>query len=357
MKLQMLALGLRLLLLQSVFVASLVHTEPVDWLYDVKVPIKARTQQQAEIALPRSVEVLLMRLTGLSNIPMVPEVQDAIANLNTYVKQYEFTKLSPNSPLGTGDALVARFNSTLIRELIKEARFPVWPADRPSVLLWLTIHEGSDSELVSDGDPAALELSKRAQERGIELVVPIMDLQEQTKITSSSVNGRFWTDLAEVSARYSTEFIAAVSSQKDFFGRYRTFITYWYQGTEHFDYRVFKARDELPVNVVDHIVDVLVSKHAIVREQEEVFRIGVTDVNSVESYAAVLKQLNVLDFVDEFVLVSLVNQVFIFDVYTPSSADLFVELVDATPSFKTVDHAEHLVDKKVLQLFSWVQRP
>ena len=345
------------ILLVFMFSTSLVHAEPVDWLYDVKVPVNARTQTEAETALQRSIEILLMRLTGLASIPGVPEVQTALTNLNTYVKQYEFTKLPPNSPYGEGDALVAKFNSTLIRELIKQAKFPVWPADRPSVLLWLTIHEGSDSELVRDGVPIALELRKRAKERGIELVVPIMDVQEQSMITSSSVNGRFWHDLSVASARYKTEFIAAVSCQKDFFGRFQTFITHWYQGAENFDHSVFRAREELPVNVIDHLVDVLVRQHAIVRDQDEIFRIGIADVSDVKSYAALLKHLSDLDFVDDFVLVSLDNEVFIFDVYTPSSAELFVELVAAFGLLQTVDSPERVIDKNILQLFSWVNPP
>ena len=351
------AIGLQLTLLAISLTANTVRAEPVDWLYDVKVPVNARTQAEAEIALQRSIEVLLTRLTGLSIVPKVPEIEAAFANLNAYVKQYEFTSLPANSPLGSGDALVARFNSSLIRELIKEARFPVWPADRPSVLIWLTIHEGTDSLLVRDSMPVALKLLNRAQERGIELVVPIMDLQEQENIKTSSVVGRFWADLAMASERYRTEFVAAVSCQKDVFGRFQTLVTYWYQGTEHFDHREFLSREDLPVNVVDHIVDVLVNKHAIEREHEEIHRIGVTDVTTVESYAAVLKHLNELDFVDDFVLISLDNEVLIFDVYTPSSANLFVELVDATGLLQSVDREDRAVDKKVLQLFSWVPPP
>ena len=348
------ALSFLLALLVFTLTADTARSEPVDWLYDVKVPVNARTQAEAETALQRSIDVLLMRLTGLSTIPRLPEIQAAFANLNSYVKQYEFTRLPPNSPIGNGDALVARFNSSLIRELIKEARFPVWPADRPSVLLWLTIHDDVDSELVRDTTPIALQLRNRALERGIELVVPIVDVQEQETIKSSSVIGRFWADLAVASARYRTDFTAAISCQKDMFGRYQTFITYWYQGTEHFDHRVFREREDLPVHVVDHIVDVLVSKHAIVREHEEIFRIGVRDVESVESYAAVLEYLNDLDFVDDFVLVSLHNEVLVFDVYTPSSADLFVELVAASGLLETVETGERVVDKKVMQMFSWV---
>ncbi|MXZ43885.1 MAG: DUF2066 domain-containing protein [Gammaproteobacteria bacterium] len=340
--------------LAFLLVGNALRAEPVDWLYDVEVPVNARTQADAEVALQRSVDVLLMRLTGLSTIPRTPEVQTAFANLNTYVKQYEFTRLRANSPLGSGDALVARFNSSLIRELIKEARFPVWPADRPSVVIWLTIHEGTDSKLVQDTTPEALELLNRAQERGIELVIPIMDLQEQAKVKSTSVVGQFWGDIEVASDRYKTEFIAAVSCQKDLFGSYQTSFNYWYQGVEHFDHREFSAREDLPVNIVDHIVDILVSKHAIIREHEEIYRIGVIDVTTVESYAAVLTHLNGLDFIDDFVLVSLDNEVLIFDVYTPSSADLFVELVDATGSLKTTDREDRVIDKKIMQLFTWV---
>lgn len=345
-----------LVLLTIALPSKHLRAEPVDWLYDVKIPVNERTQAAAESALHRSINVLLMRLTGLSNIPNLPEVQTAFTALNSYVKQYEFIKLPAYSPIGNGDALVARFNSSLIRELIREARFPVWPADRPSVLLWLTIHEGVESELVQDATPVALKLRNRAQERGIELVVPIMDLREQMSVTTSSITGRFWNDLAAASSRYRTEFTAAVSCQRDLFGKYQTFITYWYQGAEHFDHREFRAREDLPVHVVDHIVDVLVSRHAIVREQEEIYRIGVTDITNVESYAALLRQLDELDFVDDFVLVSFYNNVFIFDVYTPSSSDLFVKLVDATGCFKTVDRPLQAEDMKVMQLFSWIPK-
>lgn len=349
------ALALPLVFILFTLVPDTLHAEPVAWLYDVEVPVSERTQVAAETVLPRCIEVLLMRLTGLANVPRVPEVQAAFASLNTFVKQYEFTKLPVNSPLGSGDALVARFNSSLVRELIKEARFPVWPADRPSVLLWLSIHETSESQLVRDSTPVALELRRRALERGIELVIPILDLQELNTITSSSLVGRFWSDLAIASARYQAEFVAAVSCQRDFFGNYQTDITYWYQGTEHFDHRVFRVREDIPVNVVDHIVDVLVNKHAIVREHEEIHRIGVMDVASVASYAEVLSLLEGLDFVDDFVLVALDNEVLIFDVYTPSSAELFVELIDATGALETVELEEPITDKKVIQLFSWVR--
>lgn len=349
------AIALPLVFIVFMLVPDTLRAEPVDWLYDVQVPVRERTQAAAETALPRCIEVLLMRLTGLANVPRVPEIQAAFTNLNAFVKQYEFTKLAANSPLGSGDALVARFNSSRIRELIKEARLPVWPADRPSVLLWLSIHESSESELVQDATPVALELRRRALERGIELVIPIMDLKEHSTITSSSLVGRFWSDLAVASARYQAEFVTAVSCQRDFFGQYQTDITYWYQGTEHFDHRVFRVREDIPADVVDHIVDVLVNKHAIVREHEEIHRIGVMDVASVESYAEVLELLNGLDFVDDFVFVSLDNEVLIFDVYTPSSAELFVELIDATGSLKKVELEEPVTGKKVMQLFSWVR--
>lgn len=343
-----------LILFAFALAGSPLHAEPVDWLYDVQVPVSERTHIAAEQALPRCIEVLLMRLTGLANIPRVPEIQAAFLNLNTFVKQYEFTKIPVNSPLGSGDALVARFNSSLVRELIKEARFPVWPADRPTVLIWLSIHETFDSELVRDGTPVALKLRERALERGIELVLPIMDLQESATITSSSVVGRFWSDLANASVRYQADFVVAVACERDFFGRYQTNITYWYQAAEHFDHRVFPAREGIPGDVIDHIVNVLVKRHAIVRKHEEIHRIGVQDIANVASYAGVLRHLNDLDFVDDVVLVSLDNDILIFDVYTPSSAAMFVELVDATLELKKVELQEFKTEKKIMQLFSWV---
>ncbi len=330
-------------------------SEPEDWLYEVTVPIQARTQTEATEALDKSFQILLIRLTGFTDIPRSTLLIDAERNINVYLSQFEFQSLN-SVHYEESDALVARFNRNSVRDLLRRAQLPIWMSDRPNIVLWLTQVGDDHDSVLQDSDEISSLLHQRAEERGVGLVLPLMDVHDLKLVRSSSVNGRFWVDIAEASSRYANDCIVAATILDDALGRPWIHATTWYQGEEKFNTELVEDFSQVPLQTLDLVVDQIARDYSIDRTQEAVYRIGFSEVRSVQTYGTILKSLNSYDFIDRHEVVSFHDGFIVFDVHTPTSQDLFLQLMSEQKVTPT-DVVGKLGSNEVIQSYLWVNEP
>ena len=214
----------RLLMTVAVLAACCGEAAVVQWLYAVEVPVESQADSERQRASRDALSTLLARLTGMSRIPHTTAVRDALARPEDFYTSYQFERRGPS---GVGEAtaqmvLVIHFEPASAQGLLRRAGLPIWAANRPRTLAWVVVERNSERTMLADapGDMAAA-LMARARARGLEVFLPLWDVQDMA-LTPADILGRFWGRIAAASARYAPDMLLVGRAEQAHDGAWRT---------------------------------------------------------------------------------------------------------------------------------------
>ena len=187
----------------------------VPWLYDVEVPVASQSERQR--AARTGLRELLVRVTGMAELPANPEIQAALREPERYYGRFEFSMRSRPHVSAPADVdarapeqmvVALHYEPATVLALLRRAALPVWGADRPTVLAWVAVEDDEGRRIVSAGqaDGLVAAVRRRARQRGLEVALPVMDLADHA-VTPATVWGRFWEAIDGASARYNPDLI------------------------------------------------------------------------------------------------------------------------------------------------------
>lgn len=164
---------------------------------ETAVANQTRAERQRE--LPNLFRQVLVRASGTTQVLENSIIRNEISSFNDYLLQFGYQ--------GSGDTMLlqASFDERRIRELLQRAGFPVWTGDRPQLLLWVAESSADRGvRLVGRAEerPFLDGLYSEARLRGIRMLMPLMDLEDQMAIGARDVWGRFQREVMNASARY-----------------------------------------------------------------------------------------------------------------------------------------------------------
>jgi hypothetical protein len=183
-------------------------------LYSVTVTPDPAAADQREAAMLAAMERLLIRVTGNRNAPLDPAAQPLLASPERFLSS-------------SGDDLQGRalfgFTRGEVERVLTQAGLPVWGPERPLTALWVAVDDGAGGRaLLGAGDvaqsdapatPGMTELVKAvreeivaaADERGLPIAWPLLDLQDLGAVTDTDVWGGFDAEIVAASARYRAD--------------------------------------------------------------------------------------------------------------------------------------------------------
>lgn len=204
-----------LLFLLSMSVFGLAHAELGD-LYSAEVPANGEDASQRNRALSTALAEVMVRVSGSGSVTSRPAAGAIVGQASNLVQQYRY-RLEDVDPAvnEAGDLLPpkrflwARFDKISVNRLMRQADIPVWSGQRPRVLLWLGLQTNASRQLHNlDADSKNLKLiSQRAQKRGMPLQLPLLDLEDQSKLSAADLWADYETAIREASARYPNDVI------------------------------------------------------------------------------------------------------------------------------------------------------
>ena len=183
-------------------------------LYTVTVDPNPAASNQREAATQAAMARLLIRVTGSRNAPIDPALQPLISEPDAYLSSYGDDR--------QGRALVG-FSRARIERVLTELGKPVWGPERPLTLLWVAVDDGAGGRaLLSAGEAAPCdtpttprmtqlaegvreEIVAAADERGLPIAWPLLDLQDLSAVTCTDVWGGFDAEIVAASARYRAD--------------------------------------------------------------------------------------------------------------------------------------------------------
>lgn len=288
-------------------------TETVSNLYQQRELVVSQSLDERRQAAAKALATVVVRVTGQPQALRVAEVQSAMAAPDRYVEAFRYESgnatIERDGEWLPATTLVLNFSPVSVEKLLRDAGLPLWPANRPAVLLWLvtdSLDSGRQMVALQD-NPLAETVQSAAVQRGLPLVLPQLDVEDQAALTPEDLWKLEQAVIEEASARYGAGAILVGRYSQTSSGRWvSTWLLLHKQERQMFD-----ADGASDAEVVQYAVnttsDYLAGIYAINTRGGTVDAVvmDIEQVDAFEDYAKALAYLQALAIVRELNVVAI----------------------------------------------------
>ena len=342
----------------------------VEGLYQATIIVESRNNEQEQRrAFSEAMREVLIKVSGLTSTINPASIRRALNNPEPFVESFKtqatIQPLNPEevvSELREVIAIEVNFYESEIQRLLDENNIPIWPINRPETLVWLIVEGELEERQILGGDnlragAIAGTLKGFADERGLPLLFPLLDLEDQLRL---DVNALWELDemaIMNASRRYQAESILALRIYRSLSGEIFARSLYFFRDNV-FSYEEFELSEEdfirgsvnLATNELSQYYSVLISG----TESSVKVNMQVDGINSTEDYSQLLKYLSALNGVKSFQLTRVQNSSLSLELDTGGQLRQLVETI-ALESFLQEVAELRRTDEAVSMHYRWVQ--
>ena len=178
----------------------------VNDLYQARVSVDSQASHHRKNAIKNALRAVMVKVGGENTVLDNKILKTAIKNSNNYITKYRYIR--KNDQL----YLVANFNEDKINQLFQQANLAIWGSLRPQVLLWFIDERGLTRTIMSNSTSSNLPslVNVFSAQRGLPMLLPLMDLTDATQVNISDLWGRFEQPIYQASERYFAEAIVVM---------------------------------------------------------------------------------------------------------------------------------------------------
>ncbi len=196
------------LFVSCLFLFSLpLSAQTLNTLYQVREPVSSQQPTERDAALSRALDTLVVRLTGDPAALQNPAVVELRKSPQQLISQYSYQN-------GPPQVLQVDFDPLSSERSLRQAGLSLWGANRPAILAWWLNETSDGSTLVGDAQSGAALLRDAAQHRGLPLLLPLADLDEQLLATAENLSANQPAALQDASARYGADALLTVQARE-----------------------------------------------------------------------------------------------------------------------------------------------
>jgi hypothetical protein len=269
-------------------------------LYTGVVPVEDQNEPARKKAEAAALAQVLVKLSGSSELLKQELVRQQMSAAGRYIQRYQYLMAAKTPEEAPQLWLEAVFDAKAVERLIQQVAAPLWGKRRPLTLFWVVESDASGRHLLSSDKERVLasEIERAGVDRGLPVLLPLLDLEETSQVDLSDVWGRFLEPLQKLSTRYAPDAIVV--------GRIEQTGQGWNGelSLAHGSFREnFSATGTARFAVVDQLMARLAAfyagKYAVVIDTSKEARqwIQVRQVNTVEDYGRVVGLLGALQSV------------------------------------------------------------
>ena len=367
-----------LLVITSYLPFTATEAVEVNDLYQASVSIKSRNNTDKAIALKKALAAVMVKVGGNKSVLDNKIIKDSLNKYQLYLNQYRYHYNSPSIIQPNNDnqtqtdplVLIANFNEDKINKLFQQANLAIWGSLRPQVLLWLVNEDGLLRTIMSNSTDSSLPLiiNDFSSQRGLPIMMPLMDLTDASQVTLSDIWGRFEEPVLEVSSRYNAEAIVVMRisnssllayEQEETIGndsnhcdalcaerksKEQGYILDWsvlgwnLEGNQHSFNQQYQGseRKKLLQQGLSDITQLIYQYYALSTTNDNDFIIEVANVNSLATYVDIFDFLTNLSAVQSVTLLSAEGASRRFSLQLLGSSDAFVASLTLNKQLKQV---------------------
>jgi len=184
--------------------------ERVDNLYRERVLVANQSIEVRNQAAVEALRLVLMRASGRHALGEAESLSRALAKPQRLIESFRYETAADNESGQAQTRLQLTFSQSSVEDLLREAGLPIWPANRPSILIWLVnddIHAGRQVVAFAEKPELEAQLLASAQQRGLPEVLPLSDLEDQLSIGAEQLWRLDLPAIEAASARYAVDAI------------------------------------------------------------------------------------------------------------------------------------------------------
>ncbi|WP_457676637.1 DUF2066 domain-containing protein [Thiolapillus sp.] len=297
-------------------------------LYAVEVPVADGSPQARKAAITEAFERVLVKASGHRELRGRAGMKKLLRNAGNHVQQFRY-RVRP--AVGTEDGqrlLWVAFEKGTVQKALGELGLSVWEQGRPEVLVWLAREEQGRRGLVDPERDAVLldALRDTASRRGLPLLLPLMDLQDQSALRVSDV----WTadrpSLEKASSRYGARAVLAGRLWR----KGRAWVGKWtlFLGDTEKTFSSSGADEAAAASEgLDKVMDWLASRYvpAVDSESAEKVRLRFLNVKNLRDYSSIMGLLESLDALSGVVVQASSGDQLLVQVQVRGGADILVQ--------------------------------
>ncbi|MBT8063896.1 MAG: DUF2066 domain-containing protein [Xanthomonadales bacterium] len=148
-------------------------------LYTGEAAVADQGEAERRSALPKALEQVLSRQSGLRGFEDFPVVEPALQRASSIVLSFHYRSVEILGADGSSEEetrLVARFSAREVDELMRSLQLPLWRPERNPVETWLVIDDGQGRRVFPvELDYARQSLARVAERRALPLTWPQPD--------------------------------------------------------------------------------------------------------------------------------------------------------------------------------------
>ncbi len=268
--------------------------EEIPDLYSVSVAVESQSAGELKRAGRDALAELFVRVSGKEAVLADDAIEAAIRRADSFTQQYSYQHRTTEDGERQLE-LVLEFEPKLVDDALRQAEQPLWPTNRPTILVWLGVEDRDGRRLVSaETDPDIIAaVNRHATRRGLAIRLPFMDLQDMVSLSPGDIWQQNTGRLREASERYDadTRLMGRLNhlSNGNWLGRW----TFRFNGRRLAFSHEADNVDELVAAGFDRVAETLAQSYAIapVEIAEGGILLRLTGVNNFVDYARAIEYL------------------------------------------------------------------
>lgn len=307
-------------------------------LYEARIPVANQSTAVRNQTLSVGLHAVLVKVTGNLSFEH-PAVQAAMRQPKPYLTEYSYKPVLDDELVEGKYWLQLKYSDRMVDTLVRSSGLPVWGRNRRPVLVWIIVEENGRRDRSSSVSRGAVEMAvrRRAEQRGVPLIFPAMDLKDAVTLSDQDLWGLFSDSIKDASERYHAHHILAGRVTKDKQGRWQS------------RWNLYLAENMTKINVsggtplalgakvVDQVANEVTALYAVNPSDAETqtSQIEVTNVSSIELLAKCEQYIASLASVKAVHILQLRGEHVVFQLELNSSFDHFIRLINADKRLKS----------------------
>jgi len=266
-------------------------------LFEDEVVVSSQSPAERVTAFRSALAEVLVRVAGNNRVLDSDPARVMLEDPSTLVQQYRYYTRPDSQP----PVLVmwVRFDADSIRHGLQQQGQSFWGGERPDTLVWLAVEDRGRRYVVAADDDSDVrrQIELAAKQRGVPIVFPLMDLEDQSRARFTDIWGGFFDHVLQASERYKTQAVLIGRLNRSASGGWSSRWQLQVGGTPSAWTDSRQELTQLAQQGIDDTADILASRFTIAGGSATghgMVSIEITGLNSLADYARVSTYLKAL---------------------------------------------------------------
>jgi hypothetical protein len=313
-------------------VAPFAGAASLEDIYATDVPVADNSPNTLQKTLPAAFDQVLVKVSGNAAVMTLPAIEAVIPKINNYVESYSYATQTDAQGKQTLMLHVV-FDNKVVKQVLQNAGQAIWGSNRPLTLVWLALPQGGQTTVLAsdDNDDLMTTLKQAAMSRGVPVIFPVMDLEDEANVAQITSALPTTDQLQQIAKKYGVNSLLAGNIVNSVEGEWRLVLN----GTPYEWQTSGVNTAQVVRNAIDRAADMMVNQLAPVggKNLENTVTLQISGVQNLHDYVDVVAALKKLTPVAEVTVSDMSNNMLLLKVKMVGGVDELVGALKNTDNF------------------------